>query len=70
MILSRIRRQEKKLVKIIKNIYVIVSAGNEKVKMPDYVGISSKKCAEIEKADNIRTVTSESKEVILFQSML
>lgn len=45
-----------------KNIYVIVSAGNEKVKMPDYVGISSKKCAEIEKADNIRTVTSESKE--------
>lgn len=41
---------------------MIVSAGNEKVKMPDYVGISSKKCAEIEKADNIRTVTSESKE--------
>ena len=41
---------------------VILSAGNEKVKMPDYVGISSKKCAEIEKADNIRTVTSESKE--------
>ena len=45
-----------------KNIYVIVSAGAEKVKMPDYIGMSAKKCVDKEKPENIRTVTSESKE--------
>lgn len=62
MILSQDPMAGKEVGENNKNIYVIVSAGNEKVKMPDYVGISSKKCAKIEKADNIRTVTSESKE--------